>query len=165
MSRSEMQDSDRADVAAFIEEHWHDTKVMSQGRAFVPHEESGFIRRRDGQIIGLLTYRAENGSIEILTLNAIVKGEGIGTALILQAIDKARHLGCTRIYLTTTNDALRAIRFYQRLGFRMTKIHVGMVDEARKTKKSIPKTGEGGIGIHDEIVMELAIKPFIDEAH
>lgn len=159
-----MQDSDRAEVAAFIEEHWHDAKVMSQGRAFFPHEESGFIRRRDGRIIGLLTYRADNGAIEILTLNAIIRGEGIGTALMLQAIDKARHLGCNCIYLTTTNDALRAIRFYQRLGFRMTKIHVGMVDEARKTKPSIPMTGEGGIGMHDEIVMELAIEPFLDDA-
>lgn len=159
-----MQDCDRADVAAFIETHWHGAKVMSQGRAFLPHEESGFVRRRDGQIIGLLTYRIEDGSMEILTLNSTIKGEGIGTALMLQAIDKARQHGCGRIYLTTTNDALRAIRFYQRFGFRMTMIHVGRVDEARKTKPGIPMTGEAGIGIHDEIVMELAIKPFLDEA-
>ncbi len=158
-----MQDADRPEVAEFVERHWHDKKVMSQGRVFYPHQERGFLQRRNGDIIGLLTYRIDGEAMEVLTLNATVKGEGIGTALMLQAIDKARHVGCRRIFLTTTNDALRAIGFYQRLGLRIVAVNVGVVDEARKTKPSIPETGEGGIGIHDEIVMELRVEPYLDE--
>lgn len=159
-----MQDADRPEVADFVERHWHDKKVMSQGRVFYPHQEQGFLQRRNGDIIGLLTYHVDGEAMEVLTLNATVQGEGIGTALMLQAIDKARHVGCRRIFLTTTNDALRAIGFYQRLGLRIVAVNIGAVDEARKTKPRIPETGEGGIGIHDEIVMELQIEPYLADA-
>ncbi len=159
-----MQDADRPEVADFVERHWHDKKVMSQGHAFFPHEEHGFLQRRNGEIIGLLTYHVDGETMEVLTLNATVTGEGIGTALMLQAIEKARHAGCRRIFLTTTNDALRAIGFYQRLGLRIVAVNVGVVDEARKSKPSIPETGEGGIGIHDEIAMELRVEPYLDDA-
>ncbi len=154
-----MTDSDRAEVAEFIEHHWHNRLVMSRGRKFYPHEEDAIIERRDGQIVGLVTFHIDGDAMEMLTLNATLEGAGIGTALILSVIDTAREEECGRISLTTTNDNLRAIGFYQRLGFRLTAVNVGAVDEARKTKPQIPDVGERGIPIHDEIVMDLSVKP------
>jgi len=158
-----MEDVDRDEVAEFIERHWHSRMIMSRGRSFYPHEQRGFLERRDGKIVGLLTYHTEADAMEMLTLNSTLEGKGIGSSLILSAIEKARHEGLKRVWLTTTNDALRAMSLYQRLGFRLVAVNVGAVDEARKTKPQIPETGERGIPIHDEIVMELKIKPFIDE--
>ncbi len=162
MSRAEISDDDRADVGAFIEKFWQGRAVMSRGKKFFPHEEEGFLDRRDGEIVGLLTYHAGEDGMEILTLNSTIAGAGIGTALILSAIEKARELGCARTWLTTTNDRLRAIGFYQRVGFRMVAINLGVVDKARKSKPEIPEAGERGVPIHDEIVMELTIKPYLD---
>ena len=158
-----MQDSDRNDVADFIGQHWHSKMVMSRGRSFYPHQEHGFLERRDGKLVGLLTYHLDNTEMEILTLNSTLEGERIGTSMMLEAIETARRLGCERICLTTTNANLRAIGFYQRLGFRLVAINPDVVDEARKTKPEIPETGESGIPIHDEIVMELQIHPYLDE--
>ncbi|RME40296.1 MAG: GNAT family N-acetyltransferase [Planctomycetota bacterium] len=163
MSRREIQDSDREEVAAFIEEHWHSRLVMSRGKKFYPHLEQGFLERQGGRIVGLLTYHVNEEGMEILTLNSTLEGKRIGTSLMLDAIDKARRDGCTRIWLTTTNANLRAIGFYQRLGFRIVQVNPGAVDEARKVKPEIPKVGERGIPIHDEIVMELRLKPYLDE--
>jgi len=157
-----MEDVDRDEVAEFIERHWHSRMIMSRGRSFYPHEERAFLERRDGKIVGLLTYRTEADAMEMLTLNSTLEGKGIGSSLILSAIEKARHEGLKRVWLTTTNDAVRAISLYQRLGFRIIAVNVGAVDEARKTKPQIPEVGERGIPIHDEIVMELTIKPFLD---
>ncbi len=164
MARGELQPADRDELSAFIEQHWHSPVIMSRGRSFYPHDEEGFIERRDGQIVGLLTYHVENQEMEILTLNATLEGKGIGSALMLATIEKARSLGCQKIWLTTTNDRLKPIGFYQRIGFRMTSINLGVVDEARKIKPQIPEFGERGVRIQDEIVMELHIKPYIDEA-
>jgi ribosomal protein S18 acetylase RimI-like enzyme len=162
MSRSEMQDADREEVARFIERHWNSRAVMSRGKKHYPHLEHGFIERRNGEIVGLLTFRKdEDGGMEILTLNATLEGAGIGSSLMLNAIDSARESGCQRIWLTTTNDRLRAIGFYQRLGFRMVAINLGVVDEARKLKPEIPLIGERGVPIHDEIVMELRVEPYL----
>ena len=137
---------------------------MSGGRPFYPHKEEGFIERVDGRIVGLLTFRMDNGAMEILTLNATLEGHGIGSSLLLNAIDTARDRGCDRVWLTTTNDRLRVIGFYQRLGFRMIQINLGVVDEARKIKPQIPETGERGVPVHDEVVMELLLKPYLDSA-
>lgn len=162
MARSEIQDIDREELAIFMEKHWHSRMVMSKGKSFYPHQEHGFIERQDGKIVGVLTYHIENYEMEILTLNSLLEGRGIGSSMMLDTIEKARSLEVNRICLTTTNDHLRAIGFYQRLGFRMVSINLGVVDEARKMKPEIPEMGERGIPIHDEIVMELIIQPYID---
>ena len=161
MTRTAIQDGDRDEVRRFIEQRWQGPRVMSHGREFYPHEEQGLIERRDGAIVGLLTYHIESEGMELLTLNSTLEGKGIGSALMLDAIAKARELTCERIWLTTTNDKLRAIGFYQRLGFRMAAINLGVVDEARKIKPEIPLVGERGIEIHDEVVMELTIEPYL----
>ena len=163
MSRRPIQDQDRPAIADFIEKHWHSKKVMSRGKAYFPHEQEGFIEWRDGQIVGLLTMAYQDDALEVLTLNSMLEGERIGSALMLQAIDDARHRDIDRIWLTTTNDNVNAIAFYQKLGFRMTAVHLGVVDEARKTKPEIPKVGHEGIRIRDEVVFELPIKAFLDD--
>ena len=162
MARSEIQDAHREEVARFIEQYWHGRMVMSGGKAFYPHQEEGFLERRGAEIVGLLTYHIDEQGMEILTLNSTLEGQGIGSSLMLSAIDRARERGCNRIWLTTTNDRLRVIDFHQRLGFRMVAIKLGIVDEARKKKPEIPAVGERGVPIHDEIVMELAIEPYLD---
>jgi RimJ/RimL family protein N-acetyltransferase len=101
--------------------------------------------------------------MEILTLNSTLEGSGIGSSLVITAIDAARHKGCRRVWFTTTNDNLKSIGFNQRLGFRMVAIHLGVVDEARKVKPQIPVHGERGVRIQDEIVMELGVEPFIED--
>ena len=162
MARTEIREADRAEVAEFIERHWGSKISMSRGKAFYPHKEQGFVERRDGAMVGLLTYHLDEEGMEVLTLNSTLEGEGIGSSLMLNAIEAARKKGCRKIWLATTNDRLRVIDFYQRLGFRMTAINLGVVDEARKIKPQIPFVGERGIPIHDEVVMELAIEPYLD---
>lgn len=162
MSRTRIESRDRERVAAFIERHWHDRKVMSRGRVFFPHEKDGFVEERDGEIVGLLTYYINAEEMEILTLNSTLEGAGIGSSLMLNAIEAARKAQCRKVTLTTTNDHLRAIGFYQRLGFRMVAINLGVVDDARRVKPTIPEFGERGVRIQDEVVMELGIKPYLE---
>ena len=162
MARCEIRDGDREEVARFIEQHWQGRVVMSSGKAYYPHQEQGFFERRGGEIVGLLTYHVDEQCMEILTLNSTVEGQGIGSMLMLSAIDSARELGCKKIWLTTTNDRLRVVDFHQRLGFRLTKVKLGVVDEARKVKPQIPLAGERGVPIRDELVMELEIEPYLD---
>ncbi len=164
MTRSELTDQDREEVASFIQKHWQSQVVMSQGRKFYPHKEEGLLERRDDKLVGLLSYRIEDDAMEIFTLNSTLVGVGIGASLMLDAIEKARSKGCTRVFLTTTNDRLRAIGFYQRLGFRMVAINLGVVDEARKAKPEIPEFGERNVRMRDEIVMELSLKPYSNDS-
>ncbi|MCP4246641.1 MAG: GNAT family N-acetyltransferase, partial [bacterium] len=122
MDRRRIEDRDRPAIADFIERHWQSKMVMSRGQRYYPHEQDGFIEWRDEKIVGLLTLRSNGEAMELLTLNSTLEGQGIGSALMLMSFDLARDQNLTSIWLTTTNDNLGAIGFYQRLGFRIVAV-------------------------------------------
>ncbi|MBA3653014.1 MAG: GNAT family N-acetyltransferase [Actinobacteria bacterium] len=107
----------------------------------------GFVVERDG----VLTYRQDDGGCELTVIAAGQRHTGIGTALI----NALRAAVEGRIWLITTNDNLDAIRFYQRRGFRLRRVHPGAVDVARRLKPEIPDIGHYGIPMRDEVELEL----------
>jgi GNAT superfamily N-acetyltransferase len=61
--------------------------------------------------------------IESVHVHAEHRGEGIGSALMGEAVARARALGCYRVQLTSNRVRDDAHRFYERLGF--VPSHVG----------------------------------------
>ena len=111
----------------------------------------------DGQLLGMLTYvpGQDRRQCEILTLHAHEQWHGAGTALIEAVGQLARRQGCTRLWVITTNDNVDALRFYQRRGFCLVKVHRGAVDRSRATlKPEIPAAGAYQIPLRDEIELE-----------
>ena len=70
----------------------------------------------------------------------------------------ARQAGCARLWLITTNDNIRALRFYQKRGMVLAALHRGALDESRRLKPSIPLVGMDGIPLRDEIEFELMLR-------
>ena len=72
-----------------------------------------------------LSYRgAWRATIESVRTEAALRGHGIGTALVRDAIERARHRDCALLQLSTHRSRVDAQRFYERLGFEPS--HVGM---------------------------------------
>ena len=114
----------------------------------------GFISLVEGVRKGLITYRIDEDECEVITLDSLLEGRGIGTAL-LEAVRKlARSVGHRRTWLITTNDNVPAREFYLKRGFRVVAIHKDAIAESRKLKPEIPEKGINGIPIRDEIEME-----------
>lgn len=63
-------------------------------------------------------------TIEGVRTASHVRGKGIGSKLILWAIERAKAQGCHMIQLTTDKQREDARRFYERLGFEAT--HTGL---------------------------------------
>jgi GNAT superfamily N-acetyltransferase len=101
-------------------------------------------------VMGLLTYLVRGDAAELVTINAFAGG-GVGSALVGALVEECRALGVRRVNVTTTNDNTRALRFYQREGFRLTALRIGAIEESRKIKPEIPSHGIDGIPIRDEI--------------
>jgi hypothetical protein len=111
---------------------------------------------------GLATYRRSGADAELVSINAVPAGAGTGTALIEALAKRLIAGGSTRLWLTTTNDNLAAMRFYLRRGFRLIRVWPGAVDAARKLKPTIPTIGLHGIPVHDELELCRMLAP--DEA-
>ncbi len=144
-------DTDRPTVAWLMMELWGSTKQVVHGTVFRPADLPGLIAERDRRLAGLLTFNVSGGVMEVVTLNALERRTGVGTLLMEAAAVEARRLRCTEIRLTTTNDNLDALRFYQRRGLRLVALRPGAVDRARVEKPAIPRIGDYGIPLHDEI--------------
>ena len=93
-----------------------------------------------------------------MTVDAYESGKGVGTALLRAVADLARSRGCRRVWVLTTNDNLPALRFYQRQGWDLVRLHHGAVDGWRRTvKPSISEHGLDGIPISHALELELRL--------
>ena len=56
---------------------------------------------------------------EIVSLDSLREGQGIGSKLIKAIVGKREQHSCKRLFLITTNDNLNALGFYQKRGFEI----------------------------------------------
>lgn len=153
---------DRNWVAHFMDEHWGSTKIVSRGRAFYGHLLPGFAAEmndapEDAPAAGIITYNIEGDQCEIVTMNSLERGIGIGMALMEQVKEVATEAGCKRIWMITTNDNLEALEYYQKRGFQLCAVHPNALIEARKIKPQIPLVGKHDIPLRDEIELEMKL--------
>jgi ribosomal protein S18 acetylase RimI-like enzyme len=148
--------ADRGWARAKLRELWGEL-VVSRGAVHDPAALPGFVAEERGEPVGLLTYRIDGAACEVVTIDAFPEGGGAGTALIAAAAGAAREAGCRRVWLITTNDNLRALRFYQRRGFRLAALYPNALERSRQLKPSIPEIGLDGIPLRDELELELSL--------
>jgi GNAT superfamily N-acetyltransferase len=146
---------DREWIAELLRRRWGSTEVVSRGCIHRAERLPAFVAEAGGERVGLATYRHGGDNTELVTLDAIEGGRGVGSALLGAVIDEARQAGSARLWLITSNDNLDAMGFYQRRGLRLVAVHPGGVDEARLLKPNIPDLGEHQIPLHDEIELEI----------
>jgi GNAT superfamily N-acetyltransferase len=150
-------EQDRAWVRQFVIVHWGANIIIVHGVTYKVDEQPGFIARQNGELAGLITYHMQGRECEIVSLDSLHEGQGIGTKLIEAVKQIALQAGCTRLWLITTNDNLHALRFYQKRGFMPVAVHRNAVEQARKLKPEIPMYGNDGILIRDEIELEMLL--------
>ena len=152
-----VEQKDRPTVAWLTTQLWGAPEVVVHDGVFHPADLPGFIAEHAGRIAGLVTFEVRQGVLEIVTINALNLYQGIGTMLIEAVRAEARRLGCHEVTLTTTNDNIGALRFYQRRGFRLAALRPGAVDRSRAHKPEIPRTGDFGIPLRDEIDLSCPV--------
>jgi DNA-3-methyladenine glycosylase I len=152
-----IEKTDRNWIAQFLDVHWGSTRVVSRGQVYLAHLLPGYVAEEGEARLGLVTYRIDGSDCEIVTLNSVQEGQGVGTALIEVVKQAAAEEGCTRLWLITTNDNFNALRFYQKRDFRIVAVYPGALDQSRKVKPEIPLFGYHGIPLRDEIELELKL--------
>lgn len=152
--------SDRAWAAEVEAESWSKPVVARLGELVDPTQLPGLIALLDGQRAGLASYAVRGDECELVTIRSLREGRGVGRALLDAVRGAAIEAGCTRLWLITTNDNLRALELYQRWGMDIVAFHRHAVTEARRNlKPSIPQHGTKGIPIAHELELELRLQP------
>ena len=140
-----------------LEQAWGATEIVTRGRTFDAAFLPGFVALREDSPIGLTNYRMEGDECELMTLNSLKPGLGIDSVLV-EAVKKAAvKAGCRRLWVITTNDNTRALRFYQQRGFELVALYKNALVKSRHLKPQIPLVSDDGIPLRDEIELEIRL--------
>jgi len=124
---------DIAWIHTLMLESWGNDAVVLQGRLYHPAELPAFIAEQNGERMGLVTYIFENGTCEIISLNSLQPGLGIGTLLM---------------------DAVK-----QKYGFYLEALIKNGVASDRDIKPEIPLKADNSIPIRDYFLLKMRLKP------
>jgi GNAT superfamily N-acetyltransferase len=153
---------DRDWLADTMRQRW-DGLVVSRGEVLEPARLPALVAvDREGLRLGALTFRPRSGSsgaveTEVVTVDALELGRGVGSLLLDAAGTLARRAGWRRLWLVTTNDNTAALRFYQRAGWDLVAFRPNALARSRSLKPSIPQLGFDSIPIRHELELELPL--------
>jgi ribosomal protein S18 acetylase RimI-like enzyme len=144
----EIRDATAADAAALVpliaEMGVGFTRPSGADTALVARylEQPGYgvlLALRDGEPVGFLAHTktvdlymgAPTGEIVDLLVTAQVRGQGIGSALVAEAVRRFDEAGCCEVRVVTDADNLAAMRVYAKAGIGgdLICLHRHFVDE------------------------------------
>ncbi len=144
-------------IARLWEEHWG-LPIITPTREYMPPEVEGLVwRAHDGRAVGLVTWAVDGQRAEIVSINALKRGRGIGSRLMDAAEEELRRRGVRAAHLVTTSDNPRALSFYVRRGYRLVRLHLDAMDGVRQAKPQVPLTGNDGIPLRDMWELERGL--------
>lgn len=153
----EIEEKDRGWLREFFIRNWGSPQMVYSHGVYECDQLTGYAAWCDGEVVGVVTFADHSDSIEVVSLDSLHEGRGIGT-LLLQAVEtRAIQKPSKRIWLLTTNDNLDALAFYQKKGFELVQVHRRAVEAVRQKKPQIPLVSSNGIPIRDEIELEKRI--------
>lgn len=141
--------ADRDAAQALFARDFRRTETVTFGESVVLDNAEALIADMQGEIGGALAWRVDAGTFRILALatDPMWQRAGVGGYLLAEAELMARKKRVTHMLVTTTNDNLPALYFYQRHGYRITAVVLDSLTPGADRRPA----GFGGIPVRDEI--------------
>jgi N-acetylglutamate synthase-like GNAT family acetyltransferase len=125
------------------------------GKKFHDLRKASTIIAEDGtQRVGAICFEPEESAVKGLVIRSASRQSGVGRALMLAMVDRARLLRARRIYFTTTNDNLPAQALHESVGFTMVRREVGGFAEVMRMMGHDPATSTM-LGYQDQPIMDI----------
>ncbi len=152
----EATDVDRPAARELFERDYGRTKIVAFGEVMDIDQMPALVAVMRDDPSGALAYRLLGDALHIVALatDPMWQRSGVGGHLVAEAELLARRLKLARVLVSTTNDNLPALYFYQRRGYRLTALVPDNVIEHTKRETA----GFAGIPVCDEIRMQKTIE-------
>ena len=148
----EATDVDRAAARELFQRDFGRTKIVAFGEIMDIDQMPALVAVLHMDPSGALAYRLFGDALHIVALatDPMWQRSGVGAYLVAEAELLARRLQLNRLVVSTTNDNLPALYFYQRRGYRLTEL----VPENVVAHTHQQQAGFAGIPVRDEIRLE-----------
>ncbi|KPF73103.1 hypothetical protein IP69_00590 [Bosea sp. AAP35] len=115
------------------------------------------IAGKDGTFMAYASWTMQGEVALLCALHSVARGQGAAIQLLEGVKAAARGRGAVRLKAMLTNDNMPGMTFYQKCGFRFSRLHIEAIDNFRSVVPSIVKTGYMDIEIHDALELEIAL--------
>jgi ribosomal protein S18 acetylase RimI-like enzyme len=151
----EATDTDRAAARELFTRDFGRTKIVAYGEVMDIDQMPALVAVRYQDPSGALAYRLHGDALHIVALatDPMWQRSGVGGHLVAEAELIARRLNLRRLVVSTTNDNLPALYFYQRRGYRMTDFVPNSI--IMHTGQEV--AGFAGIPVRDEVRLEKTL--------
>ena len=151
----EANDADRQAARELFDRDFGRTQVVAFDEVMDMDNVPALVAVVNAEPSGALAYRVFGDALHIVALatDPMWQRSGVGSHLIAEAELLARRLKLPRLIVSTTNDNLPALYFYQRRGYRLT--HLAPNNVTAHTHRE--QAGFAGIPVRDEIRLEKRI--------
>jgi ribosomal protein S18 acetylase RimI-like enzyme len=144
---------DRTVIGHLVTAFWGEPDQVMFGRTITIEEQPALVASVGGKFAGFISF-SEFGTDEFMIVALAVlpeyQGCGVGRALISAVERRAKTKLKKRILVTTSNDDLPALAFYQVLGFQLFEVAPNVIAEKHGTLQK----GIGNIPVRDELRLQ-----------
>jgi ribosomal protein S18 acetylase RimI-like enzyme len=143
-------------IKQFVKRFWGEQEQLTFNKKYTVTKLPAYTAKTKNKTIGFISYAETNKTIIIVALGIQPKHQnsGIGKALIKKVEQEAKRQKKQKLLVSTSNDDLPALAFYQNLGFQIYQIKPNAI--AEKHGKIIQ--GIAGIPIRDEIRLQKTLQ-------
>jgi ribosomal protein S18 acetylase RimI-like enzyme len=149
-------DEERNAIRGFVKRFWGEEEQLTFDRRVIVAELPAYVVRAENDIVGFISFTEADDALIIVALGILPKyqNSGIGSDLVAKVETEARKLRKKKLLVSTSNDDLPALAFYQSLGFQIFEVKPNVI--AKKHGEIIE--GIGGLPVRDELRLQKILR-------
>lgn len=142
-------------ISEFVRTFWGEEEQLTFDREFNVPELPGYLAKSKGKIVGFVSTGESDNATIIVALGILPEhqGVGIGRRLIAKVEREAKRTKKKMLLVSTSNDDLPALGFYQKLGFQICEVKPNAI--AIKHGKIL--RGIANLPIRDELRLKKSL--------
>lgn len=148
-------EKERSIIRKLVKKFWGEEEQLTFDRKFAVAELPGYVAEVENSIIGFVSIAETGDAVIVVALGVLPQYQcsGVGSRLIEKVEGEAQRLRKRKVLVSTSNDDLPALAFYQSLGFQIYEVKPDVV--AQKHGAVLP--GIGGLPVRDELRLQKAL--------
>jgi len=149
-------EEDKAQIRRLVKGFWGEEEQLTFDRKLNVADLPAYVTHDKGSVVGFVSFAEANNAVIIVALGVLPQHQnaGVGRRLLGKVEEDARKVGKERLLVSTSNDDLPALGFYQALGFQIFEVRPNVIAEKHRATVA----GIGGLPVRDEIRLQKALQ-------
>jgi ribosomal protein S18 acetylase RimI-like enzyme len=140
---------ERKKIQKLVERFWGEQEQLAFDRKFLVAELPAYVAKAENDVAGFISYTEAGDALIVVALGVLpeYQASGIGKELVKEVEGEGVRMHKKRLLVSTSNDDLPALAFYQSLGFQIYEVKPNVIAE----KHGAVLQGTGRLPLRDEL--------------